>query len=158
MKQIYKMICGGITVKLQLNKILVTSFILSFFLLIAAQAVLTNQEVWEILSVNNELEGKPLGAEESLYKEGKIFLTADDEEYCIGLKVLVNGAESVVFQSNTVEIAVRDKDVIEIDASNNNHTITVTVTDKSGNVNEDCLNKKIIVASGVHKLVRIRIK
>jgi len=140
------------------ERMLFMLFILTFSVLIIVQAALMNPSVKTSLSMNDELEGKPLGIEEVLYNEGTIRLCLLNNESNSGVKVLINGEEAGRFSENTLDITVKDGDVVEIDGSNSLEEFEVAVLPVSDNISAECVNLKTTVRSNVVKVTRIRIK
>jgi hypothetical protein len=140
------------------EKILFWSFILAFTLLIIVQAALTNPSVRTSLSMVDELEGRPLGAEEYLYKEGAIMLQLLSTENNPKIKVLINGEETGAFVSSILEVTVKEGDVVEIDGSRVQEEAEVAIVSANDNVNPQCINKRVAVNSNIKRLAIITMK
>ena len=104
------LICDGI------EKVLRNIFIVVLVLFIAAQAVLTDDGMRELL-VRDALDGEPLGNETFLFETCKMELKLDGMSEIPELKVLVNGTEAGDFRNGSVLLELKEGDVVELDAS-----------------------------------------
>lgn len=143
--------------KINAERFLFLSFIIIFAIMIVVQAALMNPVVRTSLSLNDELEGKPLGIEEYIYNEGTVNIYLLNMTKNPQVKILVNGEEVGAFDENSKVISVKDGDVVEIDASAVFADIEVAIRQNSGNISAECVDKGIIVNSDIKKLTRIRI-
>lgn len=143
---------------LNIERILFLSFIVTFVTMIIVQAALMSPAVRTSLAINDEFEGAPLGTEEFLYNEGKLVLQLLGGEANHNLKILINGDEAARFSDISLEIAVRNGDVVEIDGSDVHDEIEVAVVFKSDNVASDCLNKVVKVNSNVQRLLKVKVE
>ncbi|MCR4435573.1 MAG: hypothetical protein QHH06_02575 [Clostridiales bacterium] len=144
--------------KINFERMLYLSFVVTFAVLIVVQSALTSPAVRTFLAVDGDSERVPLGYEEYLYKEGEIVLQLLEQEGDENIKVLVNGDEAAAFSNSYASIAVKDGDVVEIDGSGIKREIEVQVISKSPNIRTDCVGKKVKVNSNVKKLATIRIE
>lgn len=143
--------------RINFERLLFISFIVTFILLIFVQAALMSPSVRTFMSVNNGYEGVPLGPEEYLYKEGQLELETSETENAGELKILINGDEAAAFTSKNISINVKDGDVVEIDGSTVQESVEVGITSKSTNITSDCIGKRIRVKSNVKKLLKVKI-
>ena len=144
--------------KFNIEKILFFCFIITFVLMIFVQAAITNPSIRASLSINDELEGTPLAMEEFLYNRGNIVLKLANLDKDENAKILVNGEETSSFIKNTVDVKVKNGDVIEIDASRTGNKIEVIALSKSGNIVTDCVNKRVKVDSNIKKMIKVKIR
>lgn len=141
-----------------IERMLYSSFIILFIVMIIIQAVLTSPAARTSLSVNYELEGKPLGTEEYLYSQGEIVLGLISKKTHENLKVLLNGEEIDSFKSTNVALTVKDGDVLEVDGSSVGNSIEVEVVKAGENIAPGIIGKRVIVNSEVKRIARVRIK
>jgi hypothetical protein len=121
-----------------IERFLTTAFLTAFVIMILAQAALMSPVVRAFLSVDNELEGRPLGLEEYLYSEGFIVLEIIGSDSKGDVKVLVNGIETERFSESRLMITVREGDIIEIDGTDAKQDVEVRIAEKSENVSQQC--------------------
>jgi hypothetical protein len=140
-----------------IERFLTTAFLTAFVIMILAQAALMSPVVRAFLSVDNELEGRPLGLEEYLYSEGFIVLEIIGSDSKGDVKVLVNGIETERFSESRLMITVREGDIIEIDGTDAKQDVEVRIAEKSENVSQQCLNKSVRTKSDVRRLTIIRL-
>lgn len=143
--------------KLNIEKLLFVSVLVTFIMLIVVQGALLDPAVRAFLSIDEQFEGTPLADEEFLYSEGVLYLQVADAEEHHNLKVLVNGDEVARFDRAKLQITVRNGDVVEIDGSGVHETVEIVVVSGSENISPDCLNAKVMVTSDVKKLVRVKL-
>lgn len=144
--------------KLTFERFLFIMFILSFSLLIIAQAALMNPSIRTFLTSDNEFQGTPMGVEEYFYKEGTLTFMMRGNQVDGDVKILVNGDEVAAFSKYIVSIEVKDGDVIEIDGSNASAASEVEVVAKSPNIKSDCIGKRMSIPSGVRKVTDIKVQ
>lgn len=144
--------------RINIERILFLSFIITFVLLVIVQAALVHPAVRTFLTVDRELEGTPLKAEEFLYKEGEIALQVLKGEYGEGLKVLVNGDVAAAFADQEVSLKVKDGDVVEIDASGLEGETEVGIVSCSSNISPEYVNKTVKVGGNIKSLAKIKVQ
>ncbi len=142
---------------LTLERFLFNAFLAVFVILLGVQAALLNPAFRSAMTVEQGLEGTPLGAEEYLYNEGSMEIRLEDAESNPAVRILVNGKERAVFESYSVIINVIEGDVVEIDASEAAGSIGVRVSAMSGNLDQECLGRSYLVEGGVLKLMKVRV-
>lgn len=142
--------------RVSVERFLFLAFIVTFIILIAAQAALMNPSIRTFLTSDNEFEGTPLGVEEFLYNEGEIGLELLNAEKDPDLKVLVNGDVVDVFDTKDLSISVKEGDVVEIDGTGVSSDAEVSVVSKSNNISSECIGKSVKVQSNVKKIVKIK--
>lgn len=140
------------------ERVLYMSFIITFAVLIIAQAVLVNDDVRTTLSISNQYEGSPLGIEEFLYEEGNVVLQLVDEESNTNLKILVNGDEIQSFDTKNIEIKVKNGDVIEIDGSETEIECEVEIVSSSDNIILEYESRRIYIKSDVKRIAKVKTK
>ncbi len=143
---------------INIERVLLTFFILSFILLIISQMALTNPSMRAELFMNEEIEGTPLKSEEFLYKHGELTLKSLGKGNKQDAKILVNGDEKAVFLDDEITIKVRNGDIIEIDGSELSDYIDIIVVSKSDNIKTDCLGQKFRIKSQVKKIIQVKIE
>lgn len=144
--------------KLTIERMLFFLFITTFSLLVIVQAALTNPSVRTFLTSENELEGAPMEVEEFLYSEGTVSLKLMDKEADPDMRVLVNGETVAVFNTNIVEVDVKDGDVVEVDGSSSFNEVEVEIVDKSANVATECVGETVNIKSNIKKVTEIKVK
>jgi len=143
--------------KLDIEKLLFVSVLVTFTLLIVVQGALLDPAIRTFLAIDEQYEGTPLADEEFLYNEGVLYLQVADMKEHHNVKVLVNGDEVARFDEARLQITVRNGDVIEIDGTDAYETVEVVVKSGSENISRDCLNARVKVASDIRKLVRVKL-
>lgn len=142
---------------MSLERVLFIFFIVSFVIMIIAQASFMNPTADASLHVGGQLEGSLLGQQEDLFKEGTIILQLLSKENDERLKVLVNGDESACFEENKVELNVKDGDIIEIDGSAMQEEAEVSVVSTSENISTGDSKMRITVQSNIKRLLKVKI-
>jgi len=143
--------------KINIEKLLLYLFIISFSAMLLVQAMLLNPTLRAALIIEEEFEGTPLGEEESLYNEGYIVLKLEGDTSGHNVKVLLNGEEFGCFEGDKLVVPVIDGDVIEIDGTSAFGEFDVVIESLSGNISDEFLGKRVSVSSDVKKLARIRV-
>ena len=141
---------------LNMERLLFNAFLAVFIILLGVQAVLLNPTFRSVLTVDEGLEGSPLGPEEYLYNTGSMELRLDKAEGNGPVKVLVNGEERAVFESSSVIISVNEGDVVELDTTEAEGSVKVTISAVSDNISKECLGKTFQAEGSVLKLVTVR--
>jgi hypothetical protein len=141
---------------LNLERFFFNAFLAVFVILLGVQAALLNPAFRTAVTVEEGLEGAPLGTEEYLYNEGSMEITLENAESEPNVRVLVNGEERAAFDSYSVIINVIEGDVVEIDASEAAESIRVTISALSENFDRECLGRSYQVEGNVLKLLKIR--
>lgn len=141
---------------LNLERFLFNAFLAVFVILLGVQAALLNPAIRSAVTVEEGLEGSPLGTEEYLYNEGSMEIRLENVESNSAVRVLVNGEERAVFESYSVIINVIEGDVVEIDASEATGSVEVTVSAMSGNFDQECLGRSYQAEGKVLKLLKVR--
>jgi hypothetical protein len=139
------------------ERILFMSFLAVFVILLGVQAALLNPAIRSSITLQDGIQGVPLGAEEYLYNEGTMEIQLLNEESRPALKILVNGEERASFDSKSVEISVIDGDVVEVDGSEILDGIEIAVSSVSTNMQSDCIGKKFLIEGNVQKIVKVKI-
>lgn len=135
------------------------SFIIGvFILLVIVQGALLTKSVRASLSLDQELEGDPLQAQEYLYKTGSVELELKSGFANPDVKVLINGEEAGVFNMDLITLQVKDGDVVEIDGSAVPGPVEVIVGAKSDNILTDCISTSITTESDIRLLTSIKLK
>lgn len=138
------------------EKFLFNGFLAVFVILLGVQAALLNPAFRSAVTVEEGLEGSPLGSEEYLYNEGSIELRLENSESNSDVRVLVNGEERAVFNDYSVIINVIEGDVVEIDASEATSSVEVTVSALSSNFDQECLGRSYQAEGRILKLLKVR--
>ncbi|MEN6312982.1 MAG: hypothetical protein ABFD25_01905 [Clostridiaceae bacterium] len=129
--------------------------VLTFLIVLAAaQTALLYPSVRSSVS-DYYIEGEPLTAEAYLFISCKMELKLINMSQCPGLKVLVNGSERAVFESNTILLELKDCDIVELDASNAPVLAKVQVTSVSENIS-GILGKVITASHGITSFYRVK--
>jgi len=142
-------------IKINIERFLFLAFICTFITLVIVQVALMSPSIRTFLNVSNDYEGRPLGLEEFLYKEGEIAIGLVNGDSNPGLKVLINGDEVSQFDEKIINLKVKDGDVIEIDGSAVRGEAETEIVSKSDNIDVDCLGKTVKVQSNIKKLVKV---
>gem|GEM_PF-3018647 len=142
--------------KFSFDRLLFTSFIITFTLLIIVQSLFAAPFTYSIITNGNTLEGTPLGDEEVLYEEGEIVFRQYRGQANGQLKILVNGDLAAEFANETIKLNVKEGDIIEIDSSDVTHVTEVGVASKSENISSECMGRIILKNPGVKKLMQVK--
>ena len=140
------------------EKILFFTFVCLFIAIVFIQGTLLNPSLRSYLVKDDDVNGRPLGEEEYLYKEGEISIALLASESNEDLKLLVNGEEVAVFNQNLVTIPVKDGDVVEVDASSTDQEAVLEIISASENISGVEVGKRIKVNSNIEEITRISIK
>jgi hypothetical protein len=144
--------------KVNVERLFFFSLIIAFTLLIMAQTALMSPSIRAFFITSNLDEGTSLTADTYLYKKGVVTLKLQNMNSNRLLNVLVNGDVVGVFKNKTMELNVKDGDVVELDGSALKTSVDVKIVPKSDNILETCVNKELTIRSGVQKLTTIYIK
>lgn len=139
-----------------IERFLFNAFLAVFVILLGVQAALLNPAIRTAVTVEEGLEGLPLGTEEYLYNQGSMEIRLENAESNPSVKVLVNGEERADFDTYSVILNVIEGDVVEIDASEAAGSVEVTVSALSGNFDQEYLNRTFQVEGKVFKLLKVR--
>lgn len=145
------------TKKLSFERILHILFFLVFFLLLFTQTAIFIPSLHMAMIGEDSLNGTPIREEEFLYKEGTMELRLIGRKQCPSLKVLVNGDEQAVFLDDTVEIAVTDGDVVELDGSEVYENLAVEVAAVSNNIDMKYLDNRYMLKREILRLFKVRV-
>lgn len=140
------------------ERILFISCIAVFAILVGVQGLMMNPSTSAYITVNSELDGTPLGAEEILYKQGQIELCMADDRTDENVKVLLNGEEVACFSESVLTIRVKDGDVVELDCSEAESENIVYVKSKSENIKNIDMNKKMKTKTGIIEVGKVKIE
>lgn len=140
------------------EKILFFAFLCLFIAIVFIQGTLLNPSLRSYLIKDEEINGRPLGSEEYLYKEGVISIALLANENNEDLKLLVNGDEVAVFSQNLITLTVKDGDVIEVDASSIDNEAELEIISASENIAGVEVGKKIKVNANIEEITRISIE
>jgi hypothetical protein len=143
---------------ISVEQFLFTSFLVAFAIMVFVQIALLKSGVRTFLSVDTGFEGSPLEVEEYLFEEGIVVIRLLSHSLCNDLKILVNGSEAARFTENELIISVKDGDVIEIDGSNIDSSVEVSIVSTSSNVQLDSTSRQFKIKSVKKKLARVRVK
>ena len=144
--------------ELTFERVIFFAFIAAFTLLVVVQAALISPSVKTFVNESEEFDGTPLGIEEYLYQEGEIRLKLLKGDPDGSVKILLNGDEAAVFNSQTQNLTVKDGDIVEIDGSEAENDVEVAIVGRSDNIVNDSVNKMIRVKSEVKPLAQIRME
>ena len=140
------------------EKILFFAFLCLVIAIVFIQGTLLNPSLRSYLIKDEEINGRPLGSEEYLYKEGVISIALLANENNEDLKLLVNGDEVAVFSQNLITLTVKDGDVIEVDASSIDNEAELEIISASENIAGVEVGKKIKVNANIEEITRISIE
>lgn len=138
------------------ERLLFNSFLAVFVILLGVQAALLNPSFRAVLTMDENLQGSPLGTEEFLYNEGSIEISLVNLESNSDVRVLVNGEERAVFDSSSITVNVVEGDVVEIDASEATGSVEVKISAISANFDRECLGRAYRAEGRVLKLLKVR--
>jgi len=139
------------------ERVLFLLFLFLFVSLVVVQTAMMNPSIRTFFTGDTGLEGSPLQYEEYLYSQGEISVALCNEDYNEDLKLLINGDEVAAFSQKTINIKVKDGDVISIDGSLAGES-EVEIVFASSNIKRDETGKRIKVNSDVKQLTRIIIE
>lgn len=141
---------------LKLERVIIIVFLAVFIMMLAVQGALTNPSLRSVLTVEDKIEGSPLGAVEYLYNAGSMELRLENAESNTDVKVLVNGEPLTVFNNKSIKIDIKEGDVVEIDASEAAGSIEVTIAALSENFDQEYLGSTYKIDGGVTRLLKVR--
>lgn len=139
------------------ERVLFFLFVFLFVSLVVVQTAMMNPSIRTFFTGDTGLEGSPLQYEEYLFGQGKISVALCNEDFNEDLKLLVNGDEVAAFSQKTININVKDGDVISIDGSLAGES-EVEIVFASSNIKSGETGKRIKVNSNVKQLTRIIIE
>ncbi|HHV95483.1 MAG TPA: hypothetical protein GXX37_03250 [Clostridiaceae bacterium] len=153
-------ILKSFAMSINIEKILFTGFFIFFSLLLLTQVMFTLLGLKEGLIINSRIEGFPLEKEEYLYKEGEITLELRSEYRKEGhkVKILVNGEEAGDFSFGQLSLNVKHGDIIEIDSTNVNSKVQVTIKKTSPNIINDDFSKEFVLNAEVKRIIKVKIQ
>jgi hypothetical protein len=125
--------------------------------LLGVQAALLNPAVRSLITLQESIEGAPLGAEEYLYNSGTIEMELLDEDSIPALKILINGEEKACFDTKNIQLDVIDGDVIEIDGSAVSDNVKIAISSVSTNINKEYVGKIFQIDGNVQNIVKVKI-
>ncbi len=160
-----------------IEKVIKAGFIIAFFFLFFIQATVFNPFLNKNFNADYVFEGTLLGYEETLYCEGSLTLhlrelempfdhsygsekskkNGDPSGSSNGIKLLLNGDAVYDFKEGAVELAVKDGDVVGIDASAASVKAEITIYSKSSNVINDCVGESYLIESGIENLLKAQV-
>jgi hypothetical protein len=108
-----------------LEKYLKYIAVILFTLVVLTQIVLMNSDTRHLLQPSNESEGIPLEKNTYAYERGKLCLELIDGKPDEKIKIIINGEIYVSFTAKTIEFDVSENDIIEIDSSKVDETLTI---------------------------------
>lgn len=146
------------TIGMSMEKWFFLIFVVVFTMMITAQAAILIPSTSSYIKEGNPLEGVPLGREEYLYETGEIELQLVSGNSNEKLKVLVNGDVKASFIVKKARLHIKKGDVIEIDASELETGEEISVKSLSPNIDPECINRKVMVESGIVEVARISLK
>lgn len=141
--------------KISIEKILFVSFIFMFLLLVMIQTALLTPGIQAYIPSTAPLEGSELRAEEYLFQSGQIDLELEQGISNEKLMVLVNGDPVCTFLNSSIQLNVKDGDVIELDGTATDQNCTVKVASISENISSEILNLKQTVGKSVERLTKV---
>jgi len=139
-----------------LEKTLFYTCILLIVLLVGAQIL--NPFLDKFSNNGYDFRGRELSEQEFLYNTGTISLKLIDKEYDVDAKILVNGDEVANFDTNPVNITVKESDVIQIDGSSCKNALTVAILDTSSKIKDKDVLKTVEVENGIKTIGQIRMR
>ena len=128
-----------------------------FFFLLFIQIIMLNDSVRSYLVGDYELEGRPLAVNEMLFNEGKLRLQLIAPVADQNIIVKVNGEEVASFQTNIVEIKVKDGDVLGISSIGSTQKGEIEIVSKTPNIQNNCVGKKFRTDGDPKGTLRLKI-
>jgi len=116
--------------------------VMIFLLLIFIQIIMLNDSVRSFLVSDYELEGRPLAVNEMLFNEGKLRLQLVAPIPDQNITVRVNGEQVAAFQTNIVEVKVKDGDVLGINSNGSTQKGEIEIVSKTPNIQNNCVGKR----------------
>ena len=139
------------------ERFLFKSFLVVFVLLLGVQAALLNPDIRSSITMQESIEGQPLGAEEYLYNAGTIEIELLEENSIPALKILVNGEEKACFDVKNVLVDVIEGDVIEIDGSGVSDKVNIAISSVSTNIDKEYIGKTFQINGNVQNIFKVKI-
>ncbi|MDK2799920.1 MAG: hypothetical protein PWP27_449 [Clostridiales bacterium] len=132
-------------------------FLSSFFvlLLIISQIGLINKTTRTFFTDIEQYEGVNINDLEEVFKHGELTLQLIDGNVNQDIKILLNGATVYKFETDTLNIKVRNNCLVEIDGTKVKSPFKVKIIDVSDNIATYCKDKEVEVKSNIEVLTRI---
>lgn len=130
--------------------------ILCFILLILVQTVLIIPNARNNLNLSDKSIGVPLNSDEYLYNQGQITIKMLGDDPDPMVRILINGDVVAMFENTSMNINVKDGDVIEIDGSQSLIGHIVKVESISTNIKSKCNLAVAKVETNLQNLVKIQ--
>ena len=160
-KDIQEYLCNLRIVNIVNKKTEILLMVLSILLiglLVVSQIGLFNKSTRTFFTNIDQYEGIDVETMNSTFEYGKLSLQLIDCPPNDNIKILLNGVEMYTFNSELVDIEVKNNCVVEIDGTKQESPFKVEVVSVSDNVATQCLGKRIDVESNIKILSRIFLK
>jgi hypothetical protein len=139
------------------ENLLFSTCIVCFIILVLIQIVFVIPSARDNLNLSDKSIGVPLSEDDYLYNQGQITLKmlGSDPDPMVG--ILVNGDVVAMFENLTMNIDVKDGDVIEIDGSQSLIGHIISVESVSASVNSKCSAAVARVETNIQKLLKVQV-
>lgn len=127
-------------------------------LTIAAQSIIAIDIDILPQNITMELEGKSVVENYHYESKGQIRITADSKTDIAFLKVFINGELKERGDKTSIELNVRNNDIIEIDGIGSKKYINITIEDTSENINFPRKGMKYRIEGNIVVLGRVKLK
>ncbi|WKV09043.1 hypothetical protein Q2T46_00860 [Thermoanaerobacterium sp. CMT5567-10] len=136
---------------------LIAFFVIAGFLtVVITQVLMLNDNIRVFLNSTEKIEG--ININTYLSKDGTLKLELVNMEKAPNAYVLINSDPKYSFKNKSVDISIKQGELIEIDGTKYKQTMYIKVVDSSDNVIEPQRTAVIKVDGGIEVVGRVRLK
>jgi|GEM_PF-1600899 len=136
---------------------LIAFFVMAGFLtVIITQVLMLNDNIRVFLNSTEKIEG--ININTYLSKDGTLKLELVNMEKAPNAYVLINGDPKYSFKNKSVDISIKQGELIEIDGTKYKQTLYIKVADSSDNVIEPQRTAVVKVNGDIEVVGRVRLK
>ncbi|WP_434579114.1 hypothetical protein [Thermoanaerobacterium thermosaccharolyticum] len=136
---------------------LIAFFVMAGFLtVIITQVLMLNDNIRVFLNSTEKIEG--ININTYLSKDGTLKLELVNMEKAPSAYVLINGDPKYSFKNKSVDISIKQGELIEIDGTKYKQTLYIKVADSSDNVIEPQRTAVVKVSGDIEVVGRVRLK
>ncbi|AGB18966.1 hypothetical protein [Thermoanaerobacterium thermosaccharolyticum] len=136
---------------------LIAFFVIAGFLtVIITQVLMLNDNIRVFLNSTEKIEG--ININTYLSKDGTLKLELVNMEKAQNAYVLINGDPKYSFKNKSVDISIKQGELIEIDGTKYKQTLYIKVADSSDNVIEPQRTAVVKVNGDIEVVGRVRLK
>lgn len=142
----------------KINSLLYRILILLFAIFLVSQVILMNQTLKTFISRTDKLEGKSIADSQLFIKKGEIEISVDNYSILRPLVFYVNGESIKTPDGKSIELQVKENDVLEVSGAECSDTLVLKVTGVSDDIMVPELGKLIYVNNNLVMIDRVRLK